>query len=208
MAGSLSGRHLAVNDRDRATGVPTRGGFPGDRSLPYKLHRISPLSPPWTRCLLVAFPSWRCQSFGPEGRSPSGPTPSPRDSTSSRPSTEAASPWSRHERGLDGEELGGPTPQDRPRQQQRSRRSTGSPRAGSEGDGRFATGGRLGQTSGDPRRHGRDGPTSQSQTSEQTAPNPGTSWRGPLRGDGRPDERSDSERTVTGAPGEPVDDRE
>ena len=38
-----------------------------------------------------------------------------------------------------------------------------------------------------------------SRTSEQTAPNPGTSWRGPLGGGGRPDERSDSERTVTGA---------
>ncbi len=35
MAGSLSGRHHAVNDRDCAAGVPTRGGFPGDRGLPY-----------------------------------------------------------------------------------------------------------------------------------------------------------------------------
>ncbi len=35
MAGSLSGRHHAVNDRDCAAGVPTRGDFPGDRSMPY-----------------------------------------------------------------------------------------------------------------------------------------------------------------------------
>lgn len=43
-----------------------------------------------------------------------------------------------------------------------------------DGDGNLATGGRLGQTSGDPRRNGavvKDA----SRTSEQTAPNPGTS---------------------------------
>lgn len=34
-----------------------------------------------------------------------------------------------------------------------------------------------------------------SRTSEQTAPNSGTSWRGAPGGDGRPGERSDGERT-------------
>jgi hypothetical protein len=37
-----------------------------------------------------------------------------------------------------------------------------------------------------------------------TAPNPGTSWRGPLGGDGRPDERSEGERT---GPEHPVNPR-
>jgi hypothetical protein len=79
------------------------------------------------------------------------------------------------------------------RQQQTSRRSTGSPRAGSEGDGKLATGGRLGQTSGDLRRHRRDGPHREPDE-RQTAPNPSTSWRGTLGNHGRPDERSDGER--------------
>jgi hypothetical protein len=40
-----------------------------------------------------------------------------------------------------------------------------------------------------------------SRTSEQTAPNLGTSWRGTLGEDGRPNERSDGGADGTGAPG-------
>jgi hypothetical protein len=75
------------------------------------------------------------------------------------------------------------TPQDQRRQQQKSRRSTGSPRAGSEGDGKLATGGRLGlpaEIRGDT---GATFPYA-SRTREQTAPNPGTSRGGALGEDG------------------------
>jgi hypothetical protein len=64
-----------------------------------------------------------------------------------------------------------------------------SPRADSGGDGTLATGGRLGLPSRDPRQHRRDG-QSASRTSEQTAPNPGTSWRGALGEHGGPGDRS------------------
>ncbi|SRR6266508_2097778 len=46
-----------------------------------------------------------------------------------------------------------------------------------------------------------------SRTSEQTGPNPGTSWRGPLGGDRRPDERSKGERTGPEHASTPVDHR-
>jgi hypothetical protein len=68
-------------------------------------------------------------------------------------------------------------------------------------------GGRLGLTSGD---FGSTCRTVQdaSRTGEQTAPNPGTSWRGALGEDGRPDERSDSERSEPEHLVSAVDDRE
>lgn len=74
--------------------------------------------------------------------------------------------------GANGDRLGTPTPQDRRREQQ----SLGDPLVRREqvfgGDGNLATGGRLGQTSGDPRRNGAV-VTDASRTSEQTAPEPG-----------------------------------
>jgi hypothetical protein len=47
-----------------------------------------------------------------------------------------------------------------------------------------------------------------SRTGEQTAPNPGTSWRGALGEDWRPGERSDGERSGPEHPVGAVDDRE
>jgi hypothetical protein len=85
-------------------------------------------------------------------------------------------------------------------QLQKSRRSTGSPRAGSEGDGNSppAVGsGRRAEICGDTGAMVHIA----SRTSEQTAPNLGTSWRGTLGEDGRPDERSDGGADGTGAPG-------
>jgi hypothetical protein len=77
----------------------------------------------------------------------------------------------------------------------------------SEGEGVSPPGGRLGLTSGD---FGSICRTVQdaSRTGEQTAPNPGTSWRGALGEDGRPDERSDSERSEPEHLVSAVDDRE
>jgi ribosomal protein S18 acetylase RimI-like enzyme len=59
------------------------------------------------------------------------------------------------------------------RQQQTSRRSTGSPREGPEGDSRLAGGGRLGQTSGDPRRHPAQRSKTRAGRSEADGPEPG-----------------------------------
>src|SRR5215211_184785 len=68
-------------------------------------------------------------------------------------------------------------------------------------------GSRLGLTSG---ARGSTGGTVQdaSRTGEQTAPNPGTSWRGALGEDGRPGERSDNERSGPEHQVSAVDDHE
>jgi hypothetical protein len=93
-------------------------------------------------------------------------------------------------------------------QQQTSRRSSGSPREGSEGEGSLAT--RRSARADERETRGSTGGTVQdaSRTGEQTAPNPGTSWRGALGEDGRPDERSDGERSGPEHPVSAVDDRE
>lgn len=74
--------------------------------------------------------------------------------------------------GANGDRLGTPTPQDRQREQQSLGDQLVRREQVSGRDGNLATGGRLGQTSGDPRRNGavvKDA----SRTSEQTAPEPG-----------------------------------
>lgn len=78
-----------------------------------------------------------------------------------------------------------------------SRRDSDPPlgrEAASEGDGHLAAGGRLRQTSGNPRIRRRDGQDA-SRTSDQHGPNLGTSWRRRARRRRRPVNRSDGERT-------------
>jgi hypothetical protein len=77
-----------------------------------------------------------------------------RDSTFSRPSTKSASPSLQAREGSRWGVNGDSDASRSARQQQTSRRSTGSPRAGSGGEASLA-GGRLGLTSGDPRQHRR-----------------------------------------------------
>ncbi len=148
--------------RRKRPGLRCRGSHPrrvpgGSQSALLTPQNLA-LSPPWAICFLVAFPSCRCESFGPEGRSPSGPPPFPRDSTFSRPSTEAALAFVQTRARTRWGVIGEPYPSGSAREQDKSRRSTWFLRAGSEGDGRFATGDRLGQTSGGPQRYRRDGP--------------------------------------------------
>ena len=117
--------------------------------------RSLPLSPTWRqppRCLLVPPVRMIRPRASVPTRSPSG---LPGLHVFS-PSTKAASPWLQARRGTRWGVIGDSDPSGSARQLKKSRRSTGSPRAGSEGDGKLATGGRLGQTSRDPRRHRRD----------------------------------------------------
>jgi hypothetical protein len=68
------------------------------------------------------------------------------------------------------------------------------------GHGKLAIGGRLGQSSGDLRRHRRDGPYRE--PGERTdGPEPGHLMARHARRHGRPDERSDGGADGTGAPG-------
>jgi hypothetical protein len=121
------------------------------------------------------------------------PTQSPsacRDSTFSRPPRKQPRLWPRAREGTRWGVNGDSDPSGSTRQQQKSRRSTGSPRAGSEGDGTSppAAG------SGSPAEiRGTTSATviDASRTSEKTAPNPGTSWRGALgETGGRPNART------------------
>jgi hypothetical protein len=103
--------------------------------------------------------------------------------------------------------MGTRTTQDQFRQQQKSRRSTGSPRAGSEGDGtlREAVGsGRRAVVRGDTGAtvHGA------SRTSEADGPDLGHLRGGELGGDGRPNERSDGRANGSELQVSPVDDRQ
>jgi hypothetical protein len=130
------------------------------------------------------------------------PSPSVcRDSTFSRPSAEGASSMLQARGGTPWGVNGDSDPSRSARQQQMSRRSTGSPRAGSEGDGKLDV---RRSARADERRSAAtpaQWSTSRAGRSEQTAPNPGTSWRGALGDHGRPDERSDGGADGTGAPG-------
>jgi hypothetical protein len=123
------------------------------------------------------------------------------------PSTTSASPLPQPRQETRWGVNGDSDPSGSARQQKTSRRSTGSPRAGSEGEGSLAT---RRSARADERRPAA-APAERSKTrrtNEQTAPNPGTSWRGALGEDGRPDERSDGERSDRERPVSAVDDRE
>jgi hypothetical protein len=124
-------------------------------------------------------PRWLAMLHGPND--PAGATVSTqspclcRDSTFSRPWTKSASPplqaRERSRWGVNGDSDASGSA----RQQQTSRRSTGSPRAGSEGEGSLAT--RRSARADERETRGSTGGTVQdaSRTGEPTAPNPGTS---------------------------------
>jgi len=158
MAGSPSGRHHAANDRDCAAGVPPpEEGSRGIAVCSANSTESRPV-PALGDMLPRRLPVLSVRIIRPGGRSPSGPPPFPRDSTFSRPSTEAALAFVQTRARTRWGVIGEPYPSGSAREQDKSRRSTWFLRAGSEGDGRFATGDRLGQTSGGPQRYRRDGP--------------------------------------------------
>jgi hypothetical protein len=202
--GLLSGLQHAVNDRDCACRGSHPRRLPGRSQYalltPQNLARV----PTLTICLLVTFPSCRCESFGPEGRSPSGPPPFPRDSTLSRHSTEATLAFVQARGRTRWRVNGEPYPSGSARQQDKSRRSTwfAASRLRRRRQVRHRRSARA------DKRRSTETPARRSKTragrARHTAPNPGTSWRGALGGDGRPEERSEGERT---GPEHPVNPR-